>query len=174
MTVPATKFTSPIPWKPRDLAVHRNNSQSTDSSTYSPLLTPRRREPTSIPASNMCVGACKLSATAFSAFDAPSTHLVVQVDLAPRRRRAAGLGHVAAELERTPRAERESSSSTTPSCTSDQPGRPPQSTPESCPHCRSNRPARLGTPRRRCAIVAANSSPAEIFLATNRLWPPVN
>ena len=107
MTVPATKLTSPFPWKPRDLAVHRNNSQSTDSSTYSPLLTPRRREPTSIPASNMRVGACKLSATAFSAFDAPSTHLVVQVDLAPRRRRAAGLGHVAAELERTPRAERE-------------------------------------------------------------------
>jgi len=55
----------------------------------------------------MHVGAYKLSATAFSAFDAPSTHLVVQVDLAPRRRRAAGLGHVAAELERTPRAERE-------------------------------------------------------------------
>ena len=102
MTVPATKLTSPFPWKPRDLAVHRNNSQSTDSSTYSPLLTPRRREPTSIPASNMHVGAYKLSATAFSAFDAPSTHLVVQVDLAPRRRRAAGLGHVAAELERTP------------------------------------------------------------------------
>ena len=107
MTVPATKLTSPFPWKPRDLAVHRNNSQSTDSSTYSPLLTPRRREPTSIPASNMRVGACKLSATAFSAFDAPSTHLVVQVDLAPRRRRAARLGHIAAELERTPRAERE-------------------------------------------------------------------
>lgn len=133
MTVPATKLTSPFPWKPRDLAVHRNNSQSTDSSTYSPLLTPRRREPTSIPASNMRVGACKLSATAFSAFDAPSTHLVVQVDLAPRRRRAAGLGHVAAELEMTPRAERESNSSTTPLCTSDQPGRPPQSTPEPCP-----------------------------------------
>ena len=55
----------------------------------------------------MRVGAYKLSVTAFSAFDAPSTHLVVQVDLAPRRRRAAGLGHVAAELERTPRAERE-------------------------------------------------------------------
>jgi len=55
----------------------------------------------------MRVGACKLSATAFSAFDAPSTHLVVQVDLAPRKRRAAGLGYVAAELERMPRAERE-------------------------------------------------------------------
>ena len=107
MTVPATKLTSPFPWKPRDLAVYRNNSQSTDSSTYSTLLTPRHREPTSIPASNMRVGACKLSATAFSAFDALSTHLVVQVDLAPRRRHAAGLGHIAAELERTPRAERE-------------------------------------------------------------------
>ncbi|KAG2659182.1 hypothetical protein PVAP13_1KG341205 [Panicum virgatum] len=133
MTVPATKLTSPFPWKPRDLVVHRNNSLSTDSSTYSPLLMPRLREPTSIPASNMRVGACKLSATAFSAFDAPSTHLVVQVDLSPRRRHAAELGHVAAELERTPRAERESSSSTTPSCTSVQPGCPPQSTLEPCP-----------------------------------------
>ena len=174
MTVPATKLTSPIPWKPRDLAVHRNNSQSTDSSTYSPLLTPRRREPTSIPASNMRVGACKLSATAFSAFDAPSTHLVVQVDLAPRRRRAAGLGHVAAELERTPRAERERAAAR----------RRPRARPTSqaalaihdiaVPHCRSNRPASLRTPRRRCAVVAAHSSPAEIFLATNRLWPFVN
>ena len=42
------------------------------------------------------------------------------------------------------------------------------------PHCRSNRPPSLRTPRRRCAVVAARSSPAEIFLATNRLWPPNN
>ena len=153
MTVPATKLTSPFPWKPRDLAVHRNNSQSTDSSTYSPLLTPRRREPTSIPASNMRVGACKLSATAFSAFDAPSTHLVVQVDLAPRRRRAAGLRHVAAELERTPRAEREQQLDD--ALVHVRPARPPsQSMPKPCPTA-----GRIVLPALELRDVAVLSSP---------------